>query len=115
MKKIEKIVIIYVPVIEFATDLSLFATCVAAQELAVQVRTGFHTLSESHTVVPEPVHPSLHVTIMLVSITPETEPVAALSLFSTCVGRHTGRHVDAVPAAAAKERAYPVLHALQSN
>ena len=56
--------------------------------LATQVRTGLHCKFEPHVVVPEPDHPGLHVTVMVTSITPEIESVAALSEFTTCVGGH---------------------------
>ena len=107
---------IYVPVIEPATDLSLFATCVTAQELTVQVGTVLHCKFEPQVVVPEPDHPELHVTVTVAPMIPIKESVAALSEFRTSVGAHAwALHVDAVPAAATSESVYLVLQALQST
>ena len=79
----------YEPVIDFASDLSLFATCVGVHVLAEQTRTGFHCKSLPQTVAPEPDHPESHVTVTLASIIPVIESVAALSELSTCVAGHS--------------------------
>ena len=75
----------YVPVIDFASDLSLFATCVGVHVLAEQTRTGDHNSPLPQTVAPVPDHPESHVTVTLASIIPVIEFVAALSEFGTCV------------------------------
>ena len=56
--------------------------------LATQVGTEFHRKSESHTVVPEPDHPGLHVTVTLSPIIPEIAFGPALLECNTCVGGH---------------------------
>ena len=75
--------IIYVPVIDSATDLSLFATCVTVQELLVQVGTVLHCNFGPQVVVPEPDHPELHVTVTVAPMIPVKESVAALLEFRT--------------------------------
>ena len=87
---------IYVPVIEPATDLSLFATCVTAQELTVQVGTVLHCKFEPQVVVPEPDHPGLHVTVTVASMKPVKESVAALLEFDTCVDGQLSRILQLV-------------------
>ena len=72
-----------VPVIELATDLSLFATCVVAQFLAVHSTIGLHFESEPHTVAFVPDHPVSHVTVTLTVTSPIMESVAALFEFFT--------------------------------
>ena len=80
--------VIYVPVIEFATDLSLFATCVPAQVLTVQVGAALHWKFEPQVIVPEPDHPGLHVIVTVAPMIPVKESVAALLEFRTCVDGH---------------------------
>ena len=98
------------PVIEFDSALSLFAICVAAHELAEQVRTGFHCKSLPHTVAPVPDHPGSHVIVTFASIAPVKEFIAALSELSTCVaGQFLGQLVSSL----GKRATRPTGHAEQ--
>ena len=82
-------VFVVVPIILPASALSELATLpVGVQELTEQEGKLFHCKFEPHIVVPEPDHPGSHVTVIILSITPAIESVAALSEFNTCVDGH---------------------------
>jgi hypothetical protein len=78
-----------IPEIEFSAALLLFATNVAAHELALQVNV-LNSLLVPHVAVPPPVYPALQVTSTVEPIVPVIELAAALLLFVTCVGVQEG-------------------------
>ena len=100
-----------IPVIESAIDLSLFATCVAVQVLAL------HVCADPAAAVAEIVYPVLQAeqsTCPLVSHNSPSVPVDTV-LVPSVQEQVLTIHVCAVPAAAVAEIVYPVSHDEQST